>query len=45
VFDRYLARSPSATELTHFVDTLDATDPDLRGVARAVVSSREYFDQ
>lgn len=45
VFDRYLARSPSATELTHFVDTLNATDPDLRGVVRAVVASREYFDQ
>jgi hypothetical protein len=45
VFDRYLARSPSATELAHFVATLNATDPDLRGVVRAVVASREYFDQ
>ena len=48
VFERYLARAPSAVELAHFVATLansDATDPDLRGVVRAVVSSREYFDQ
>lgn len=48
VFDRYLARPPSAPELTHFVATLggpSATDPDLRGVVRAVVASREYFDQ
>jgi hypothetical protein len=47
VFDRYLARAPSAAELAHFValDGQDATDPDLRGVVRAVVSSREYFEQ
>ena len=45
VFQRYLARDPSATELSHFVATLDATDPDARGVIRAVVSSREYFAQ
>ena len=45
VFDRYLARSPSSPELAHFVSTLDATDPDARGLVRAVVSSREYFDQ
>jgi hypothetical protein len=44
-FDRYLARSPTAPELAHFVSTLDATDPDARGLVRAVVSSREYFDQ
>ena len=45
VFDRYLARAPSAAELSHFVSTLDATDPDARSVVRAVVSSREYFAQ
>jgi len=45
VFDRYLARSPSSPELAHFVSTLDANEPDARGVVRAVVSSREYFDQ
>ena len=45
VFARYLARSPGAAELAHFVSTLDATNPDARGVVRAVVSSREYFDQ
>ena len=45
VFDRYLARSPSEAELAHFASTLDATDPDLRGLVRAVVSSREYFAQ
>jgi len=45
VFDRYLARSPSPAELAHFVTTLDATKPDLRGVVRAVLSSREYFAQ
>jgi len=45
VFDRYLARSPSANELAHFVSTFDANDPDVRGLVRAVVSSREYFAQ
>jgi hypothetical protein len=45
VFERYLAREPSAAELSHFVSTLDAMEPDLRSVVRAVVSSREYFDQ
>jgi len=45
VFERYLARSPSSAELAHFVSTLDATDPDARGLVRAVVSSREYFAQ
>jgi hypothetical protein len=45
VFDRYLARAPSSAELAHFATTLDATDPDQRGVVRAVVSSREYFEQ
>jgi len=46
-FERYLARSPGAAELAHFVATLDdkATDPDMRGLVRAVVSSREYFAQ
>jgi len=47
-FERYLARAPSAAELAHFVATLGdnvATDPDARGLVRAVVSSREYFEQ
>ena len=44
-FDRYLARSPTATELAHFVSTLDVNEPDARGLVRAVVSSREYFEQ
>jgi hypothetical protein len=45
VFERYLARSANSIELVHFTSTLDATEPDLRGVVRAVVSSREYFEQ
>jgi len=45
VFLRYLAREPSSAELAHFVPTLDAMNPDSRTVVRAVVSSREYFDQ
>jgi hypothetical protein len=50
VFDRYLARTPSPAELAHFMAGLgspsgNAAEPDLRGVLRAVVSSREYFDQ
>jgi hypothetical protein len=45
VFDRYLARGPSSAELVHFVSTLDANEPDVRGLVRAVVSSREYFEQ
>lgn len=45
VFGRYLAREPSSLELAHFVTTLDATKPDMRSLVRAVLSSREYFDQ
>lgn len=45
VFDRYLARSPNPLELVHFAATVDAADPDARDLIRAVVSSREYFDQ
>jgi hypothetical protein len=45
VFNRYLAREPSSLELAHFVTTLDATKPDMRNLVRAVLSSREYFDQ
>lgn len=45
VFERYLARSPRPAELAYFVTTLDANDPDARGLVRAVVSSREYFEQ
>lgn len=44
-FNRYLAREPSSQELAHFVGTLDVTQPDARGLVRAVLSSREYFDQ
>ena len=45
VFDRYLARGPKPIELAYFVTTLDANDPDARGLVRAVLSSREYFEQ
>jgi hypothetical protein len=45
VFERYLARDPSSAELAHFVALQDATDPDARDIVRAVLSSREYFDQ
>jgi len=45
VFERYLSREPSSEELAHFVSTLDAKAPDARVVVRAVLSSREYFDQ
>ncbi len=45
VFDRYLARSPSPVELAHFSGTLDAAEPDARDLVRAVISSREYFEQ
>lgn len=45
VFERYLARDPSPQELAHFVTTVDATAPDVRGLIRAVVSSREYLAQ
>jgi hypothetical protein len=45
VFERYLARTPSPAELAQFTPTLDANDPDARPLVRAVVSSREYFEQ
>ncbi|MFN0251030.1 MAG: DUF1549 domain-containing protein [Kofleriaceae bacterium] len=45
VFDRYLARSPKPAELAHFSATLNAAEPDARSIVRAVVSSREYFEQ
>lgn len=45
VFGRYLARDASPAELAHFTPTLDANDPDARPLVRAVLSSREYFDQ
>jgi hypothetical protein len=45
VFWRYLGRAPTPVEQAHFADTLDAADPDVRPVIRAVVSSREYFYQ
>ncbi|MEO8702954.1 MAG: hypothetical protein ABI867_23110 [Kofleriaceae bacterium] len=45
VFERYLARTPTSAELAQFTPTLDANDPDARPLVRAVVSSREYFEQ
>ena len=45
VFERYLARTPNSVELAHFVTTLDATEPDVRSLVRAVLTSREYFEQ
>jgi hypothetical protein len=45
VFQRYLGRRPSAAELRHFSESLDAERPDMRPVIRAVVSSAEYFGQ
>lgn len=45
VFNRYLSRDPSSTELAFFVGTLDATKPDSRALVRAVLTSREYFEQ
>lgn len=45
VFQRYLARSPNPIELAHFTPTLDASEPDVRDLTRAVMSSREYFEQ
>jgi hypothetical protein len=44
VFDRYLARQPSSAERAHFVNALDATDPDAQVVIEAVLSSQGYFD-
>ncbi len=44
-FERYLARTPTSPELAHFTTILDATDPDMRPLVRAVVASREYFAQ
>ncbi len=45
VFRRYLGRGATAVELAHFSAQLDADDPDVRSVIRAVTSSREYFEQ
>lgn len=45
VFGRYLAREPSSAELAYFTTTLDANAPDVRGLVRAVLASREYFEQ
>lgn len=44
-FERYLARSPTPVELAHFTATLDKDKPDMRPLVRAVVTSREYFEQ
>lgn len=45
VFLRYLGRNATPAELRHFAATLDEESPDARSVIRAVVSSREYFEQ
>jgi hypothetical protein len=45
VFQRYLGRRPDGAERAHFTAQLDDDDPDVRPVIRAVVSSREYFEQ
>jgi hypothetical protein len=45
VFERYLGRLPTPAELSHFAAGLDPDAPDARPVVRAVVSSREYFEQ
>jgi hypothetical protein len=45
VFGRYLGRAALLHEMAHFADQLDADDPDIRPVVRAVVSSQEYFEQ
>lgn len=44
-FERYLGRRPSASELSHFASGLDSSSVDALGVIRAIVSSREYFEQ
>jgi hypothetical protein len=45
VFERYLGRPARLAEMAHFSAELDADDPDVRLVIRAVVSSQEYFEQ
>jgi hypothetical protein len=44
-FRRYLGRPPTPAEQLHFSAALDPQKPDVRDTIRAVVSSREYFDQ
>jgi hypothetical protein len=45
VFARYLGRTALLHEMAHFAGQLDADEPDIRPVVRAVVSSQEYFEQ
>jgi hypothetical protein len=45
VFLRYLGRTPTPVELSHFAGLIDESEPDARDVIRAVLSSREYFEQ
>lgn len=45
VFSRYLGRPAHLDEMAHFSAELDADEPDVRPVIRAVVSSQEYFEQ
>jgi hypothetical protein len=46
VFLRYLGRNAAPAELAHFAAQLDAeAPPDARPLIRAVLSSREYFEQ
>jgi hypothetical protein len=45
VFLRYLGRSATPEELSHFAGSLDPVTPDVRPALLAVVSSGEYFSQ
>ena len=45
VFARYLGRTARLHEMAHFAAQLDADEPDVRPIIRAVVSSQEYFEQ
>lgn len=44
-FERYLGRRPTVVELAHFTANLDTSSVDALAIVRAVVSSREYFEQ
>src|SRR5262249_46737076 len=45
VFQRYLGRPPSPDERSAFVSGLSETKTDVVPVIRAVVTSKEYFEQ
>ena len=44
VFERYLARRPSATERAHFVALVAPAAPDARLLIEDVMTSKEYFE-